>query len=343
MGLTFNEIKKLSKAIVNYKKTKPTMYSFGEEGVQLDYDAMNDTLRDELNIKLGSYNDYRRNKIEYFELMEETIDEMLPPSVIGLFGDFATVKQFAQGAKPIFKRKVGRLRAKSFITKAAQAGVYETFKLDTETFEIPTIAYGGAAQIAIEEFLDGSLDWMELVEIVLEGLVEAVYKEFIAALENVISYLPAANKFSSSAFDATGSDKVLNTVGVYGKPTIFCTYEFAQTIVPDTNFVSDADKEDKRNMGYIGTYHGAKVVILPQSFEDETNKTKIIDPQYAWVFPNGKEKVGYVALEGQTVVKDFDNRDMSTEIQAYKKFGVCIVGYNYIGSIKNTSLTKVVS
>ena len=93
---------------------------------------MQETLRDELSQKLGTFNDYRRNKIEYFELMEETIDELLPPSVISMYGDFATVKQFAQGAKPVFKRKVGKLRAKSFITKAAMAGVYETFKLHDE-------------------------------------------------------------------------------------------------------------------------------------------------------------------------------------------------------------------
>lgn len=337
MSLNFAELTKLSKAIIKYDKQKPKTYSY--EDKQLDYSAMNDVLREELNAKLGTFNGFRRHKIEYFELMEETIDEMLPPNIISLYGDFAAVKIFSQGSKPVFKRKTGKLRAKSFITKAAQAGVYETFKLDTETFEVPTIAYGGAAQISIEEFLDGTLDWAELIEIVLEGLMDSIYKEIIGALENVVDYLPANNKASGSAFDAKQTDKVLSTVGVYGKPTIFCTYEFAQTIVPDEGFISDADKEDKRNLGYIGQYHGCKVVVLPQSFVDETNTEKIVDPSYAWVFPNGKEKVCYIAMEGQTIVKDFDNRDMSTEIQAYKKFGVAITAYHYIGSIRNTSLS----
>lgn len=339
MSLSFKELTKLSKAIINYNKKAPTTFSLGDGEVSLDFDAMQETLRDELSQKLGTFNDYRRNKIEYFELMEETIDELLPPNVISMYGDFATVKQFAQGAKPVFKRKVGKLRAKSFITKAAMAGVYETFKLDTEYIDVPIIAYGGAAQISIEEFLDGTLDWAELVEIVMDGLMEGIYKEIIAALQNVVQYLPANNKATGATFDGKETDKVLSTIGVYGKPTIFCTYEFAQTIVPDTNFIADADKDDKRNLGYIGQYHGAKVVVLPQSFVDETNAKKIVDPSYAWVFPSGKDKPVYIAIEGQTVVKDFDNRDMSTEIQAYKKFGVAIGAYNCIGSIRNTSLT----
>lgn len=336
--LDFTEIKKLSKAIVNYnnKNNKKCFSEYSE--TKYDLNSMNDVLREELSLKLSNYNDYRRNKIDYFELMEETIDEFLPPNILNLYGDFATVKTFAQGTKPVFKRKTGRLRAKSFITKAAMAGVYETFKLDTEVIEIPISAYGGAAQISIEEFLDGTLDWTELIEIVMEGLMDSVYKEILAALQNVVSYLPSNNKASGSSFNGKEMDKVLSTVAVYGKPTIFCTYEFAQTIVPDDNFIADADKDDKRNLGYIGIYKGAKVVVLPQSFVDETNTEKIVDPSYAWILPNGKESVCYVALEGQTIVKDFDNRDMSTEIQAYKKFGVAIVGYHYIGSVRNTSL-----
>lgn len=339
MSLSFSELKGLSKAMVKSKTNAVTKYTMSD-GTVLELDSMNEVMREELGKKLGTYNDFRRNKVEYFELMEETVDEKLPPEIMNLFGAFAQTKVFQQGKQPVFTRKVGRRRAKSFITKATLAGVYETFKLDTETFTIPTMAYGGAAQISIEEFLDGTLDWNELIDIVMEGLVEAVYKEINLALMNVVQFLPSANKAATSNFDGEQTDKVLSTVGVYGKPTIFCTYEFAQKIVPDTNFISDEDKSEKRNQGYIGTYHGAKVVLLPQSFEDETNAVKVIDPSYGWVFPNGNQKVAYVAFEGQTVVKDFDNRDMSTEIQAYKKFGVAITAYNHIGSIRITSLKK---
>ena len=50
----------------------------------------------------------------------------------------------------------------------------EVFKLDKKTFDIETTAYGGAAQIGLEEFLDGTSDpFNEMIDIILEGLDEA--------------------------------------------------------------------------------------------------------------------------------------------------------------------------
>ena len=71
--LSFAELKKLSKAIINYKE--PIQFSASNEVITLN--EMNDMLRDELAQKLGTYKDYRRNKLDYFELMEETIDEII--------------------------------------------------------------------------------------------------------------------------------------------------------------------------------------------------------------------------------------------------------------------------
>ena len=78
-----------------------------------------------------------------------------PKKVADAYAQFAETKVFAQGDKPSFRRKVNsRMRAKQFITRVGLAGRYEVFKLGGwETFEVPTSAIGGAAQIGLEEFL----------------------------------------------------------------------------------------------------------------------------------------------------------------------------------------------
>ena len=50
-------------------------------------------------------------------------------------------------------------------------------------------------------------------------------------------------------------------------------------MVPSVNFIGDADKADMRNFGYIGKYMGADVIIIPQSFTDATNTTKVVDDE----------------------------------------------------------------
>ena len=97
-------------------------------------------------------------------------------------------------------------------------------------------------------------------------------------------------------------------------------------------------KEQKWNNGYIANYKGHNVIVLPQSFEDETNTTKVIDPSYAWIIPTGADKPVKIAFEGQTIVDEYTNADRSREMQVYKKVGVAAIITNNICVYRNTSL-----
>ena len=81
------------------------------------------------------------------------------------------------------------------------------------------------------------------------------------------------------------------------------------------------------------------MIGVPQSYEDETNSKKVIDPSYAWIIPTGgNDKPVKVALEGQTIVREIENAAMSREIQVYKKVGVVALMTNNICSYIDTSL-----
>ena len=63
-------------------------------------------------------------------------------------------------------------------------------------------------------------------------------------------------------------------------------YEFAATMVPSEGWISDDMRNQKWNNGYLANYKGHRVIVLAQSYEDETNEVKVIDPSYAWIIPN---------------------------------------------------------
>ena len=137
-------------------------------------------------------------------------------------------------------------------------------------------------------------------------------------------------------------DQLLATADVYGKSAIYCTFEFAATMLPANSALwSDAMKQEVWTNGSFTSYKGHNVIILPQSFEDETNSMKVIDPSYAWIIPSGAEKPVKVAFEGSAQVKSFDNRDWSQEIQTYQKLGVATYLVNPgICVYQNTKLSK---
>lgn len=341
MALNKKDLITLGKMAANADSSSPVAYSFGEE--KYSYEDLNNAFRAQLKEIAGTPALYRENKNLVFELMEEIIDDVLPKKVLAEYSQFAEIKTYAQGDRPVFTQRIttaARRRAKQFITKVGLAGKYEVFKLDGRSYEVPTSAFGGAAQISIEEYLDGRIDMADVLDIVMEGLDEAIYLEIERALVAAVTDLPAANKTVQTSFDEDEMDKLISIADSYGQSTIYCTYEFAATMVPSEGWISDNMKDQKWNNGYLANYKGHRVIVLPQSYEDETNAKKVIDPSYAWIIPTGAEKPVKVAFEGQTMVREFENHDWSREIQIYKKVGVGAILTNNICVYQNTSLTR---
>ena len=344
MALTLNELKTLAKTVANATPSAPIAYSFGDQ--KFSYSDLQDTLRSELKEIAGTYSLYRENKNTVFALIEDTIDDVLPKRVLEQYGQLAEIKTFAQGDKPIFTQRItqaSKRRAKQFIGKVGLAGLYEVFKLDGKSYEVPTSAFGGAAQIGFEEFLDGRVDFADVLDVVMEGLDECIYVEIEKQLVGAIENVQTANKTSQTSFVEAEMDRLLSIADSYGqglKADIYCTFEFAATMVPSEGWVSNEMKNQMWNNGYLANYKGHRVIVLAQSFEDETNTVKVIDPKYAWVVPSGSSKPVKIAFEGQTIVDEYTNYDRSREVQVYKKVGVRAVFTNDVCVYENTALSR---
>ena len=336
---TIAELKEL--ALHSARGTAPAEYSASN---------VDEALRGELAQMCSSINNFMRNRYDIYDIIIETADEIVPTKVIDVMGSFAEIKSVPQGQKAIFKRGlVGRNRAKKFLTQVGLSGVYETFRLDNETFELGGHAIGGAAAIDFERFLDGAENMADLMDIVTEGLTDAVFGEvqrlLVEASDKMYS---GSNKASTASFEADKMVKLVNTVKAYGgSAVIFAAPEFiaamgADAIVPAVGGAQGVYHQDDidaiHKTGKIKIFRGTPVVEIPQSYTDETNKETVIDPKYAYVLPSGKEKVVKVVFEGNTQVRDLTNADGSMEIHTYKKMGAAILTYHNWGIYENTSL-----
>ena len=335
---TIQEIKEL--ALNAARGTAPENYSV---------ENVNDALRDELKAMCSSINEFRRNQYDIFEIISETADEIVPKKVIDYVGIFAEVKTVENGQKAMFKRKLGKNRAKKFLTQVGLSGVYETFRLDTETFTVEAHAVGGAGTIDFDRMLDNAEIMPDIMDIITEGLTDSVFYEIQKAL--IAAYgaagVPAANQKEGSNFVAKDMQDLVNVVRSYGtSAVIFACPEFVAAMGPDQignqsykAEYSPKDIEDIANTGYIKMFRGTPIIQMPQSFIDENNNKTTMNPQYAFVLPAGGEKVVKVVLEGPTQMWMRDNRDQSMEINAYKKMGAAILTYHNWGIYCNSSIT----
>lgn len=341
--MTIQEIKEL--AIHAAKGTAPAEYSSSQ---------VDKALVDGLKGLAGSINQFMKNRYDIYEIIIAAAEEVVPNKVIDALGIFAEVKQVAQGQKAMYKRSgLGKARAKQFLTQVGLSGVYETFRLDSDTFEVGAHAVGGAVTIDFERMLDNAETMAEVMEVLTEGLVDSVYVEvqraLLAAADETTSLLPEANLVTNDTFNSDDMFKLISVVRTYGgNAVIFAPPEFINEMGPDaivpvgTNYQGVYHPQDIdaiHNQGYINIFRGTPIVQMPQSFVDENNDKVVMNPRTAYVLPAGKERIVKVTMEGETQIHDFKNRDNSMEIHLYKKIGVGIMTYNNWGVYVNTGIS----
>lgn len=338
---TIKEIKEL--ALHAARGTAPATFSV---------ENVNEALVDELNQLAGSINQFMKNRYDIYEILIETADEIVPNRVIDALGTVAEIKVVEQGQKAMFKKKVGRTRAKKFLTQVGLSGVYETFRLDSTTFEIPAHAIGGAVTIDFERLLDGAESIKDVMDIMTEGLIDSVFLEVQKALRGALNATarPTVNKFSQNNFDGAEMMKLINVVRAYGQgAVIFAPPEFVAAMGPDAivpggtgvqGVYAPQDIASIHEKGYVTMFRGTPIIQIPQSFVDENNQKTWIDPRLAYILPTGGEKVVKVVLEGDTQVNDFKNRDNSMEIHVYKKMGAAILTHHNWAIYENTGIPQ---
>ena len=352
--MTISELKEL--ALYAAKGTVPAKFTKQGESAA-DYDV-NGAFVEGLKELASTYTQFMKNRYDIYEILVETIDKDMPKNTIAALSPFAEVQVVGHGQKAIFKQKVGKTRTKKFLTLAGINGVYETFRLDSSTFELggENVAIGGTIDLA--RLMDGAESLADIMDVINTALQDAVYVKVTNALRAAydVTNVPPANRKSTNGFQADKMVELMNVVRSYGNPIIFAPGEFvaamgADAIVPITTYGTPAaagiqgvyspdDIEAIHRTGYINIFRGAPIVQIPSSFVDENNDKTWVDPQLAFVLPGGQEKVVKVVLEGPTIVRDYENRDGSMEIYAEKKIGTAILTYYNWGIYKNTGIAQ---
>lgn len=314
-----------------------------------DYEA---ALRDELKKLLcdesGKFNRYKyeRNKIDLFELLSENLDEVLPQSLASALDMFTEIMRVPQGSRPEFRVTRGKQRGKQFVTRATESGNYETFRLDRDRFDVHIFAIGGAGVVDFERYLDGVENIADIYEVINDGMVDRIFELIQEMLLSAWKKMLPANKVVSGSFSPAAMKKLCNTVAAYGAPIIYCSAEFAADMVnaitySGTTKIADQDLIDIRERGYVGKFQGVPVVIMPQSFTDDTNSKLVMNPSFAYVIPTGKEKMVKLIFEGNSYFREWNDHegDNSITIQAYTKVGLALVSpLNFWGIYYNSSL-----
>jgi hypothetical protein len=282
--------------------------------------------------------DYRRNEILINEIIEETVDQIVPIKLRNALGIFADVDTTPDGVTKKYHEPTGKISA-AYTALGVQQPRQKLYK---GSFSVQTAPIGGAVYAEYEDLVAGRVDFAELVLQLSDAVEDKVYAGVEEALVGAFGSVNNANRFADPAFNQTEFDKLKGTVQAYGKPAIIGTgvglSDISNGAGFDWNKTTELDRLDIRNIGHVAMYKGSNVLELPNSFEDETNAAKVLDDGYIYMMPVGGFKPVKIVLEGKMHIRDLAERDWSQTKEYYRKAGVTVLSVGHMSLYENTSL-----
>lgn len=282
--------------------------------------------------------DYRRNVILINEIIEETVDQILPIYIQDRLGVFAEVAQVGDGVTKKFHVNNGKITAAYTALGVEQPRQ----KLYKGSFTVDTAPIGGAVYVEYEDLVTGRADFADMIVKLSNAIMDQIYAGVQSSLVGAFGGTNNANRYAGSAFSQTEFDKLKGTVSSYGKPVVVGTgvglSDISNGAGFDWNKTTELDRMDIRKLGHVAMYKGSDVLELPNSFTDETNTAKILDDGYIYMIPVGTDKPVKIVLEGATHIREKQERDWSQTKEYYRKAGVSCLSINNMALFENTSL-----
>lgn len=289
---------------------------------------------EEILTELGK--DYRSNKNKMFAIIEATLTEVLPQKV-NEFIQFAEVKHFKWG-------ETMRFKVKSKQIKAYAVALGATVKRNRMDHAYVTIEASNIQAKVYEEEMNlriNAVNWVELVDACIEAIADEINALIYRTFLDVYSTLPSANKHEGAGVDEAVLNRHLQIVSSYGTPVIFGTRRGLAELPLDSNLITDQDKADLRDRGFVGTYKGAKVYEIKNPVADVTNAKFAYDDSYLFVIPTGKENIVKVGFEGDAIVREkAGNDDWTVDFDMAQRLGVAVLQTHFMTIYKNTNFGK---
>lgn len=282
----------------------------------------------------------KRSKNEIFEIIEDTVDDMLTSGWTDneFFREFVEIKNLAlQDANEFISEdktvlSVGKVSGNHWDIDRQRLGVGEAFR-------VPTYWVGLGVYEEFERVMTGRADWTKLTNKIYEAVDayvdEIVYKAVTEAGQKV---LPGSEQFYKTAvLDANAKPIFMQMVedvqaANRGSEVVIMGTKSALaklSALTDIHWISQQDKLDRRNMGRVGMWEGTRLVEIPQVFAKGTTEERLVNPNMLMIMPVADNKFIKLVYEGNSEIKEVTdntvNQDMTYEIKYLTKLGCATI------------------
>lgn len=283
-----------------------------------------------------TYQNWRRHKIEIFEVMEEVLNSNLPNAwnESPFYDELVETKNFLLGQKNEFV-----VEDNSVLVASRFSGNHwniDRQKLQgSKSFSLNTEWFGIRVYDELERFLKGNVTVEKMFAKMQEGIQKDIDSRVYSSFVGAGTYLP-------SAFTETGTFVKDTMIGLVNRVQT-ATGKTARIVgtkqglayltgAIDNAWISEAMKNERQTTGRIRVWEGIATIEIPQVFTRGTYDFKI-DNKTLFVLSEG-EKFIKLYFEGDTRamdLKETDTKDMTLDSQIQTKLGIGVVWSDVFG------------
>lgn len=278
----------------------------------------------------------RRHKIDVFEVIEETVSDLL---VSGwgenpFFNEFVEIKSMNTGDTNEFY-----VPDDSVLTVSELSGNHHDLfrqRLGAgRTFNVKTSWYGVKIYAEYELFMAGKVDWANFVQKIYQAFDKKVNDMVYAAVMSAGDKVNPTNQFTKTG--TLNKDTLITLVedvqAANGVEAVIMGTKTALsklTAISETDWISDAMKQERHTTGRLGIWEGIRLVEIPQSFAPNDTTTKLVDNTKLLIMPVVSDnKFIKIYDEGEAQVKEVSdgdtNMDKTIEYEYQQKMGVATI------------------
>ncbi len=268
---------------------------------------------------------FRRNKNEIFEIIEETLVNLVSEGLENQFDDFAEFRNLALGDKNEFHIPNEDLFPVS-VTADGNGNVRRQRIGSDRTITVDTTTYTVKIYEEFNRFLAGRIDWVDMVNRVARSFNVKIKNDIYNAIYNSFSDLNATYGISAAYDEATLTELAQHVEAATDSDVIvFGTKAALAKVAPST--VSDKMRDEKNNTGFYGVVNGIELREVKQSHKIGTDDFAI-DDNFLLVIPTIEDRMVKVVNEGDAFMienQGGQNADLSMEYLYGMKFGVSVI------------------
>lgn len=279
----------------------------------------------------------RRNRVEVFEVIETLIPNLLQTGwqANPFFEEFVDYRNGNDGDTNEFYVDDDTILTVSELSGNHHDIIRQRLGVG-ESFRVKTSWYGLKIYTEFELFLAGRVDWAKFIQKVYEAMDKKVNAMLYQAVMAAPAQVTPAGMFTKSLqMVAANRETVLQLVddiqAATGDEVVIMGTRVALSKLAgmaDTNYIADADKNERRTLGYVTLWEGIRIVTIPQAFEDNNISTtsRMVDNDKLLVMPVGDNKFIKMYDEGDARITEVNDQatkmDMTFEYEYQQKMGI---------------------